>query len=446
MNKIEALVGVLPKGLDDLVQAFSLPKKKVFYLTEKKSLEENWICQFLPQKQILKYCFQNEPQNLDRHNLENILKYSDLTKVLQKQKIKFLVFSNSHSLFLDKWSKANEIQIIATPYLLQKKFENKLWFDAFLDKNKIPHPESRVYNFAQKTPLWKTKMVLQKAHSCGSEGTFFLENQKGIEALILDGKIRKNENCLLRKFVQGKSYGITVFVGADLVALSALREQCFYPAEQFGKINFAGIQWVSAQILSAKLAQKINTIFTQLGRLLHQKKFLGYANFDFIVAQNEQVYLIECNPRFSASNPQLLQFPILIGGVATEQFFLHDFIAKKKFIEPEIHSFQNQNFFQGTNLLIKVPPKTTIRKMFENGIYGFKKDKILYLDADIRKLKLQGQEFIFHSNTNQGRYYPELMDTANVITNFPLFDTAGKLNQEGAKIVAEFRYESSSLA
>lgn len=441
--QINAFIGVLPKGLDDLVQALVFKEKQVFYLTEKDSSEADWIHKFLSKKQILQYSFQNEPQNFDRHNFENILKYSDLTQVLKRHKIKFLIFANSHSLFLDQWSKANEIKIIATSYPLQKKFENKLWFDSFLDKNKIPRPESRVYNFAQKKPLWKTKMVLQKAHSCGSEGTFFLENQKGIEALMFDGKIRKNENCLLRKFVQGKSYGITVFVGADLIALSALREQCFYPAEQFGKINFAGIQWILADSIGADLAQKINEIFTRLGKLLHQKKFLGYANFDFIVAQNEQVYLIECNPRFSASNPQLLQFPILIGGVATEQFFLHDFIAKKKFIEPEIHSFQNQNSFQGTNLLIKVPPKTTIRKMFENGLYGFKKDKIVYLDADIRKLKLQGQEFIFHSNTSLGRYYPELMDTANVITNFPLFDTAGKLNQEGAKIVAEFRYESS---
>lgn len=434
------VIGVLPKGLDDLVQALVFPKTKVFYLTEKNSPEADWIEEFLPKKQILEYVFSNEPKNLDRNNLENILRYSNLTEVLKKQKIKFLVFSNSHSLFLKKWSEEYKIQIIATPYPLQKKFENKIWFDRFLAKHKIPRPESRIYNFSRKTPIFKNKMVLQKAHSWGSEGTFFLKNEKDFNELIADKKIKKNENCLLRQFVQGKSYGITVFVGSDLIALSALREQCFYPEKQFGKINFAGIQWVLSQTISAELAQKINAIFSQLGKLLHREKFLGYANFDFIADQNAQVYLIECNPRFSASNPQLLQFPALIGEISTEQFFLRDFLKNKKFEEFQLHAFQNKNRFAGTNLQIKVPPKTTIQKLFQNGLYGFKKNEITYLDADIRQLKFQGKEFLFHSNTSLGRYYPEMMDIANVITNFPLFDQAGKLNLDGQKIVRKFTY------
>ncbi|MFH1375288.1 MAG: ATP-grasp domain-containing protein [Patescibacteria group bacterium] len=433
-------VGVLPKGLDDLIQALVFSQKQVFYFTEEGSPEAQWISEFLSRKQILYYHFSTRRKNFDKHSLENILKYSDLTQLLKKRRIKYLVFSNALSNFLEKWSKANKLKIIASPYHFQKSFENKIYFDAFLERNGIPKPKSCTYNHSKNSKIFSDKMVLQKAGSWGAEGTFFLKNKNDLKKLLTKNKIRRNENCLLREHISGKSYGITVFISPKIIAISSLREQHFYECDQSCEQNFAGIQWVAGKNISAQLMLNINQVFARLGELFHQEKFLGYANFDFIIDRQNKIYLIECNPRFAASSLQLLRFPRLISDIQTEKLFINDFIEKSDFAKPKVYLADSQNDFEGANLQIKVAPKTKIVKDYRNGLYEYKNGRAIYKDPDIRKFSQQGKELIFHSNTSLGRFYPETLDAANVITNFPLFGKGGQLNKLGRKIIETFSY------
>ncbi|MCF7836924.1 ATP-grasp domain-containing protein [Candidatus Gracilibacteria bacterium] len=433
-------VGALPKGLDDLIQALVFPKKQVFYFTAEGSSEAKWIAEFLPRAQILHYRFSTKRINFDKHSLENILRYSDLSQLLTKRKIKYLIFSNALNGFLEKWSEQHKIQIIAVSYRLQKRFENKLWFDKFLARHKIQKPESLIFNTAKTSKIFPGKAVLQKANSWGAEGTFFIENREDLERLIVAKKICKNENYLMRKYVSGKSYGITVFISSKVIAVSAIREQCFYTSGKVYVPNFAGIQWVADKNIASQLKKNINGVFTRLGELLHREKFLGYANFDFIADLKNEIYLIECNPRFAASSLQLLRFSELISNIQTEQIFIKEFMQKSVFTEPEIYALRDVNNFAGTNLQIKVAAQTKITKDYRNGLYAYQNGEIIYQTPDIRKLPSKGKTFIFHSNTSLGMFYPHSLDVANVISNFPLFGRSGKLNLIGRKILKTFTY------
>jgi biotin carboxylase len=49
------------------------------------------------------------------------------------------------------------------------------------------------------------------------------------------------------------------------------------------------------------VAQQVQKITLDFSKLISQINYLGFFGLDFLVDQNNQVYLLECNPRLTAS-------------------------------------------------------------------------------------------------------------------------------------------------
>lgn len=316
MQNLKYHIGLLPADTESLFLAKKLPlKTKISFLTLKNHREEKWIKKFIPRSQIKLYSLKNNKINFADLNTEECFKYSNLKKILRKYKINTIITTDD----LERWGKKNKIRLISNNHQLKKTFENKIWFDRFLSQHHLPKPPSLIYQYPQTKITIPGPKVLQEAKSAGGEGTYYIKDIKDIRQLIKNKQLKPKEKYLIRKFIPGKSCGITLIITPNLIALSAVRQMCFINQSISHRQIFQGVQWLPTSFLPKKINNNINLLFTRLGQILQRKKIYGHINFDFIIDHQGQIYLIECNPRFSASTIHLIQFPETISPAGVSQ-------------------------------------------------------------------------------------------------------------------------------
>lgn len=438
---------IIVQDLDDLILGECFDSSKIFYFAEKNSYEEKWIKESLLLKNVISYQFNKLYGSFDKYSLSNILQYSDIADLIKLHKIGYFLLTNKFTEAIYRFSKKYRVKVIATSYRLQKNLEDKIWFDRFMQKNEIIKPQSYIFKYHKNRSIFK-KTVLQVANSWGAEGTFFVNNLKDVQKLFKTNLINTEDKILAREYVNGVTYGITVFISSKLIAVSKIRIQCFYDKQNMFRKNFAGIQWIDNQSISIQLENKINELFVRIGKLLHQKKFCGYANFDFIVDDDLNLFVIECNPRFSDASMQLLNYPELICNIRTEQIFINEGLnSKNDYIEdPEIFTYRydQADNFQGSTLTVKRNmvsndhSKSIIK--IENGIYSVLDDRVVCEGGNLRTIDRLKKQFIFRHNDIDNRLVDTNTVLGIVVSNYPLFDSDGYLNEEGKNLLLYFNY------
>ncbi|MFA5022365.1 MAG: ATP-grasp domain-containing protein [Patescibacteria group bacterium] len=439
---IKIRIGIFPCDLEAVLADKKNLNFEFVYLTAKNSVEENWVKSFVSKKNIVYYNLAKNKSALEKNSFTDIFSSSNVATVIKNNKLKFLwlTVNNDDRSYLKKWAQKNKVKIVGPEFNLQSNLENKIWFDLFLTRNQLPKPASQIYQPKTDKVKLKSKLVLQSSNSAGGEGTFFLNNKKEIASLIKAKKIILNKKYLLRQLIQGKPFGITIFVAPKIIALSALRLQCYQNSDSAKEKMFKGIQWLPTSRL--KINKKdINKIFSQLGQKLYEEKFLGFANVDFIVDKKGKIFILECNPRFSSATVQLIKFPQLISGVPTGQLFVTSFLNQNKY--PKQYKFypMPKINFTGSVLNIDLLPKKTltINKEFTKGVYKLTKGKIEFKTSDIKKLDMNQMEFIFMSMTKKGEKYSHKTNIGSIISNYSLFTNDGKINQAGKKLLNTFK-------
>jgi hypothetical protein len=416
-------------------------ERKFFYLVARGSADERWAQNFIKGSPLLPYDLARGKLSYSAFNTESSLRNSNIGDLLTKSGVDSLLITHRGSRFIDDWGKRHGIDIVATPFAMQKKFENKIWFDGFLKKNNLPHPEGVVLDEKQKVTL-KGKLVMQEASSFGSAGTYFLPSAAALPKLFEGGKLKKGGSYLLRKFITGRTYGVTVFVHPTLIALSALRLQCFLEQGEVTSRTFVGIQWIESKRFSGRQTDAIEETFVELGKLLYKDKFFGFAHFDFILDSRDRINIIECNPRLSSATPQIFRFRELISNLNIGDLFLDGFFEKKKF-GPRFEIFGSpDSSFSGSllDLTLRDRDVMKIRKVPENGLYTFKGGQTRFVGPDVRKFGEKAGDMIFYSEALAGDEIRRGDQLGSVISNFPLFSPDGRINTSGRALVRDFAF------
>lgn len=440
-------IGVFPRDISSFIFSnYLFTEKQLLYLVVKNSGEEKWARKFLDRKKIVAYSI-NRKKYLTNLSLEDILANSNLMEIMPKNRIDKLFTTSKYTFKVKKWGEENKVLIISPPYWKYKKFEDKIWFDNFLAIHGFPKPDSAIYCPLKKPLPISGLSVLQHPDSWGGEKTYYIRRTNELDTLLKTGEIRRNRKYLVRKFIQGIPYGITVFLIPGMIALSALRVQCFHKKQFLKKKLFWGIQWLPSKNFSGIIQDQINEVFYKLCLILYQKHYYGYFNFDFIIDQAGKIFLLECNPRFSAATTHLIKFPQLISEIDTGRIFFPSKLTKGLFKDKDEIKFYPlpSTYFDGSLLEIVVFPKTRSSKVkitqeYSNGLYENKKGKYYFKDPDIRKLSSSGKQFIFFSESELGEVYGKPTTIALITSNYSLFDLNGSLNQQGKQILARFRY------
>ena len=363
--------------------------------------------------------------------IDDLIKYTNLTDVCKKYRINAIIPPLRSSKYAETWAIQNNITLISASFRTQRNFENKIWFDKFLKKYALPKPKMTSH----------FPSVMQTPQSEGGEGTFFINKASELKDIIEQKLIKKNAKLLMREHIKGTTYGITIFIDPSSIILSALRKQCFGSQNGFQKL-FNGIQWMKTNNFNKETIKSINNVFIKLGKALHQNKFLGFANIDFIIDRKGKIFIIECNPRLSNATFQIAAYPELISGIKIFDVYVKSLTKIKKWTDPKIYEIPN-TIFQGSTINIKihnVPYR--LQKTFKNGVYAYYNSSIKYKTADIYHLSNKHSEIVFYSEYKENEVVNKKTEIAELFMNFPVYNNEGTINKKAKKILNFFTFST----
>jgi len=441
-NKKPAKIGLMTGAVDSLIFAskWTHNQNQLVFFAPKGKVEEKWAKSFLPLENVVCYNLKDKNISMAVLDLDGVVKNSDITKKLKNLGVEFFLLHHSASKFLNDWQNKSKVKLISSGFKW-RKLEDKIFFDNFLAKNKLPKPESEIYFWGKPKIKIRGRAVLQDPNSEGGEGTYFVNDMSEITNLFSRGKLKKKNRYLLRKYIDGQSFGITVLSSPCTIGVSAIRTQCYGEKNFSNRRQFFGVQWVSAKELGLDIKLKIEKVFFSLAESLKKIGFFGYANIDFIIGNDGNIYIIECNPRFSASTSQLVQFPEIIGGLNTTDVYFDYFLGNHNSHFSKRYSGLMSSKFQGSVLHLETPnlkKSYLIKREYRNGIYKFEKGKINFLTPDITDFDTKGSKFIFYSDTSSGESIEKDTVIGLVISNFPLYTKSGIPKDKMKVIINKF--------
>lgn len=441
-------VGILPRGLDPLFFDALLEKVDLYYLVEADSPTEVWARSFLPQTHILSYVF-SKPLLHCLKNLEDILQHSNIGEVLNKHGVSsFLV--NHMSEECAAWQKQTGISLISVPLETRKKLENKISFDSWMQANGITKPSSRVVALSELHLLdLSGKVVIQTAESMGAEGTFFAQNAAELTAVqsqLFKQKPSSDTQLLVRSFVEGRVFGISTLSGETFQAISGVRVQCYDRSALAGQDIYSGLTWVN-DIPDAHKKNIADSIFHLLDSL-NAQGYWGLLNFDFILSPAGEVYVLECNARYSAATGLTVIYPELMGGYNTNEELVKQHFGWNNVEGNPTKRLYNgllDSTFEGSAGCVNFyptseTPSVQVVHQKPSGIYRFNSGELQFITSDVRLMQSYGEEqlLIYTSEAAIGEVYSEYVSTGCVVSNWPLFTSDGVLSETGQQVMHFF--------
>jgi len=419
----------LPKiaAFIDALDLFFLPKEykeKCYGIIAKDTELFTFAKSQFPKNRLLPISMHSQSGNLLSD--KKILYSSRLISQLKKTHITHLVMPYQCTKMMHDWAKENNIFLIGTPYNQQKILENKVYFDKFLKINSLASPAT----LDQKNIIpSKDGYVAQFGISRGLEGTTFYQSR----AKLVESIEKNKKRILIREYRKGISIGISIYIDSQKnYFFSAWRRQCFIYKNGYPD-TFLGIQWLPTNFFTREMRLKIHKLLDRLAQALLKRDFLGIANIDLIISNN-QPYILECNPRLSAASAQAFSVKNLNGYSDAYGFFLNTFLQlDNKHITPS----NPRSSYKGSLLDIEIKGKGIIKNILSNGIYELKNDTIRFVGTDMELLN-EGFRFLMtHELQKKGHYKHFTLCT--IISHKPLYTfEPGTLNTEGQKIYNYF--------
>lgn len=435
LSHSQVSVGVLVRDVDTLFLDTLLDKSNIFYLVEAQTPTEQWARSFLPESNILRYTF-DKPVLQCLKTLEDILLNSNIAKVLQKYTVSGLLVTQVNER-IHAWQNQTGIELISVPFMTRQNLENKISFDAWLQAKCVRKPDSDIVTVAELSQVNpQAKVVIQTAVSMGAEGTFIAANHSELldtQTQLLRQGISSSTPVLVRPFIAGRVLGISTLSGASFQAISGVRVQCYDKSALGGQDIYAGLNWVSD--ISESDKNKISEVIFHLIQSANADGYWGLLNFDFILNPSGEVFLLECNARYTSATGLTLLYPELMGGYNTnKELLMQHFGWQKAVPDTDKRSFNGlrDSTFAGSVACINFYPSLKhphleVRQQKSSGIYRLDSDSIEFVSSDVRKVKDYDLEtfFLYTSEAERGEVYSEYVTTGIVVSNKSLFTTQG---------------------
>lgn len=447
-------VAALLRGVDGLFLDAGGEGVVSLALVQRGAEEEAWARSFLPAAQVLPFSLTAEAGPLP--TTERLLLHSDVDEVCRAAGVAGLLLSAACSPAIHAWAARRGLRLFMSDFAHQRALENKLVFDALLRERGLPTPPGGPIAFSQRPHLpVRGRAVVQLPESLGGEGTFFVRGRRGAARLAAAGVVptggAETARVLVRRHTSGRPCGLTVFVVPGLVALSAVRLQCYHPAPPGApRRAFAGVQWLATASLSRGLRRRLEATFLALGARLHRRRFLGFANCDFLIDEQDRPQVLECNPRMSAATPQLLRDPALLGGLPAGPRFVEACLGRGAGAwgrSPRLQGLPDVAF-RGATLDV-VPTGPVVTRAFPSGRYALEpgqgqgQGSVRALGPEVRGA-LGRDEFALFSFARPGQPCQEDDTLATILSDEPLYDERGALLAPARRILAHLRYTEAS--
>lgn len=244
---------------------------------------------------------------------------------------------------------------------LNRFLEDKNQFLRLCQKNNLPVIPSSIdkfnqENFSKYQQKFSQKLVIQSHFGWAGNSTFSADNWTNLK-----DKIPQNTPVKFSPFINGYSLLNNCCLTSDGLVQSppALQYTGLKPLTN-NPFTTVGRQWPS--MAPNNIIQQINQITKKFADIATKLNYFGFFGLDFLISQDNQIFLLECNPRLTASFSFYTQ--IEIDQKLFPLFFLHlaQFIKISNI--PHSHTIQqnlNSANIVGSEITRKKDTKTIAR-------------------------------------------------------------------------------------
>jgi hypothetical protein len=241
---------------------------------------------------------------------------------------------------------------------LNRFLEDKNQFFSFCQKNNLPIIPSTIdtfnlKNFVKYQKKYGQKLVIQSHFGWAGNSTFCSDNWQDVKNSFTTNTLVK-----FSPFIDGYSLTNNCCLSTNGLVQSPVALQ-FTGIKPLTNNPFAtvGRQWPS--MAPKNITNKIQKITSDFSNSIKKINYQGFFGLDFIVDQKNQIYLLECNPRLTASfafytQIELSQNLIPLFFLHLSQFINLPSIPNSKQIQKQLNSAN----ISGTELTQKNNSKT----------------------------------------------------------------------------------------
>lgn len=195
------------------------------------------------------------------------------------------------------------VPILGTSAENVDKAEDRELFDEILEECEIPRPTGGTVFTAEEAKEVANRLgypvLVRPSYVLGGQGMQIAINDNDIDEFIgIINRIAQDHPILVDKYLQGKEIEVDAVCDGEDILIPGIMEHI----ERAGIHSGDSISVYPAQILTQKAKDKIAEYTRRLAKSLH---VIGLINIQFIVCGEDDVYVIEVNPRSSRTVPYI---------------------------------------------------------------------------------------------------------------------------------------------
>ncbi|MBS6766292.1 MAG: carbamoyl-phosphate synthase large subunit [Clostridium sp.] len=342
------------------------------------------------------------------------------------------------------------VPILGTSAENVDKAEDRELFDEILEQCQIPRPTGGTVYTAQEAKEVANRLgypvLVRPSYVLGGQGMQIAINDHDIDEFIgIINRIAQDHPILVDKYLQGKEIEVDAVCDGEDILIPGIMEHI----ERAGIHSGDSISVYPAQSLSQAAKDKIAEYTKRLAKSLH---VIGLINIQFIVCGDEDVYVIEVNPRSSRTVPYIskvtgipivpLATKVIIGGKIRELGYTPGLQKEAEYIAIKMPVFSFEKI-RGADISLGPEMKSTgeclgIAKTFGEALYK------AFIGAGIKLPKFKNMIMTVRDEDHQdaveiGRRFAAI--------GYRIFATAGTaraLNEAGVKAIPVRKIEQES--
>ncbi len=342
------------------------------------------------------------------------------------------------------------VPILGTSAENVDKAEDRELFDEILEECGIPRPTGGTVFTAEEAKEVANRLgypvLVRPSYVLGGQGMQIAINDNDIDQFIgIINRIAQDHPILVDKYLQGKEIEVDAVCDGTDILIPGIMEHI----ERAGIHSGDSISVYPAQSLTQGAKAKIAEYTRRLAKSLH---VIGMINIQFIVCGEEDVYVIEVNPRSSRTVPYIskvtgipivpLATQVIIGKKIRELGYTPGLQPEADYVAVKMPVFSFEKI-RGADISLGPEMKSTgeclgIAKTFDEALYK------AFLGAGIRLPKFKNMIM-----TVRDEDQPEAVEIGRRFANigYHIFATSGTaraLNEAGVKATPVRKIEQES--
>jgi len=342
------------------------------------------------------------------------------------------------------------VPILGTSAENVDKAEDRELFDEILEECQIPRPTGGTVFTAEEAKEVANRLgypvLVRPSYVLGGQGMQIAINDNDIDQFIgIINRIAQDHPILVDKYLQGKEIEVDAVCDGTDILIPGIMEHI----ERAGIHSGDSISVYPAQSLTQGAKAKIAEYTRRLAKSLH---VIGMINIQFIVCGEEDVYVIEVNPRSSRTVPYIskvtgipivpLATQVIIGKKIRELGYTPGLQPEADFVAVKMPVFSFEKI-RGADISLGPEMKSTgeclgIAKTFDEALYK------AFLGAGIKLPKFKNMIM-----TVRDEDQPEAVEIGRRFANigYHIFATSGTaraLNEAGVKATPVRKIEQES--